>query len=223
MAQQANAQGITWVASAGDSGAAGCDAHGFFGATGNATTVSDGPAVSIPASFPEVTAVGGTQFNEGSGHYWNSSNNANGASAISYIPEMVWNETGAGGLLASGGGASIFFSKPRLAGRPRSARRQCPRCPRYLLQRLRQSRPVHGGQRQRAEGHRRHVGRVRRRSPEFWRCSPSTWSLAALRRKPAWEMSIPNCIAWPAPPPTFSTILPRETTWCHARREAPAA
>ena len=112
MAQQANAQGITWMASSGDSGPAGCDAHGFFGATGNAATVSDGPAVGIPASFPEVTAVGGTEFNEAGGQYWNSSNTANGASATSYIPELVWNETGAGGLLASGGGPSIFFSKP---------------------------------------------------------------------------------------------------------------
>jgi subtilase family serine protease len=60
MAQQANAQGITWMASSGDSGPAGCDAHGFFGTTGNSTTVSDGPAVGIPASYPEVTAVGGT-------------------------------------------------------------------------------------------------------------------------------------------------------------------
>lgn len=112
MAQQANAQGITWVASSGDSGGAGCDPHGFFGATGNATTVSDGLAVSIPASFPEVTAVGGTEFNEAGGQYWRASNDANGGSAISYIPEMVWNDTGAGGLLASGGGPSIFYPKP---------------------------------------------------------------------------------------------------------------
>ena len=118
MAQQANAQGITWVASAGDSGAAGCDPHGTFGTTGNATTVSDGPAVNIPASFPEVTAVGGTEFNEGSGQYWNRSNSAADASAMSYIPEMVWNETGGGGLLASGGGASMFFSKPAWQNAP---------------------------------------------------------------------------------------------------------
>ena len=112
MAQQANAQGITWVAAAGDSGGAGCDPHGFFGTTGNGTTVSDGLAVGIPASFPEVTAVGGSQFNEAGGQYWRASNNANGGSAISYIPETVWNETGDGGLLAGGGGASIFFPKP---------------------------------------------------------------------------------------------------------------
>lgn len=111
-AQQANAQGITWLASSGDSGGADCDPHGFFGTSGNSTNAVSGPAVSMPASFPEVTAVGGTQFNEAGGQYWSSSNNAHGGSAISYIPEVVWNETGAGGLLASGGGASIYFPKP---------------------------------------------------------------------------------------------------------------
>ncbi|MBV8904703.1 MAG: Ig-like domain repeat protein, partial [Acidobacteriia bacterium] len=112
MGQQANAQGITWVSASGDSGAACCDPHGTFGATGNETVVFDGPAVSMPASFPEVTAVGGTEFNDAGGQYWSSSNGKNGASALSYIPEIVWNDTGAGGLLASGGGASIYFPRP---------------------------------------------------------------------------------------------------------------
>ena len=112
IAQQANAQGITWLASSGDSGGAGCDPHGFFGVTNNATFATGGLAVSIPASFPEVTAVGGTQFNEGSGQYWSAANNSSGGSALSYIPETVWDETGAGGLLASGGGRSIYFPKP---------------------------------------------------------------------------------------------------------------
>jgi uncharacterized protein (TIGR03437 family) len=112
IAQQANAQGITWLASSGDSGPAGCDPHGIFGST-QGGVASLGLAVSIPASFPEVTAMGGTEFNEGSGQYWQSSSSANGGSAISYIPEMVWNDTPAGGgLLTSGGGASIDFPKP---------------------------------------------------------------------------------------------------------------
>jgi len=112
IAQQANAQGITWLASSGDSGPAACDPHGIFGST-QGGVASQGLAVSIPASFPEVTAMGGTEFNEGSGQYWNSSNSATGGSAISYVPEMVWNDTAAGGgLLASGGGASIYFPKP---------------------------------------------------------------------------------------------------------------
>jgi len=112
MAQQANAQGITWLASSGDSGGAGCDPHGFFNSTAGLVPAALGLAVDLPAAYPEVTAVGGTQFNEGSGHYWNSTNSATGASALSYIPEVVWNETGVGGLLASGGGASIYFPKP---------------------------------------------------------------------------------------------------------------
>src|SRR5579872_344102 len=106
IAQQANAQGITWLASSGDSGGAGCDPHGFFGVTGNDSLAMSGLAVNNPAGLPEVTAVGGTQFNEGDGQYWP------GGSAASYIPEVVWNETGAGGLLASGGGASIYYPKP---------------------------------------------------------------------------------------------------------------
>ncbi len=94
IAQQANAQGITWLASSGDSGSSTVrDPHGIFGSTqGGAASL--GLAVGIPASFPEVTAMGGTEFNEGSGQYWSSSNNASGGSAISYIPEMVWNEHG---------------------------------------------------------------------------------------------------------------------------------
>ncbi len=112
LAQQANAQGITFIASSGDSGGAGCDPHGFFGSSGGLVPASGGIAVGVPASYPEVTAVGGTQFNEGSGQYWRSGNNSSGGSAISYIPEMAWNETGAGGILASGGGASKYFPKP---------------------------------------------------------------------------------------------------------------
>jgi uncharacterized protein (TIGR03437 family) len=106
LAQQAAAQGITWLASSGDSGAASCDIHG------DRRLASAGLAVNYPASIPEITAVGGTMFNEGSGSYWNTANTPNGASVKSYIPEVVWNENGAGGLSSSGGGASIFYTKP---------------------------------------------------------------------------------------------------------------
>lgn len=96
---KANAEGITFFASSGDTGAAACD----YGA--NVATL--GLAVNYPASSPEVTGVGGNEFNEGTGTYWNSSNNANGESAISYIPEMGWNDSAADkSLVASGGGAS---------------------------------------------------------------------------------------------------------------------
>jgi hypothetical protein len=60
--------------------------------------------------------VGGTQFNEGSVTYWSSVNGAYGtSSALSYIPETTWNESGANGgseLASTGGGASGIYSKP---------------------------------------------------------------------------------------------------------------
>ena len=106
LGQQANAQGQTIVAASGDSGAAGCDP--LF-----ATQATKGLAVSMPASMPYVTAVGGTEFNEGSGTYWNTTNNGNNGSVLSYIPEISWNESNVGlGIEATGGGASTFFTKP---------------------------------------------------------------------------------------------------------------
>jgi len=108
--QKANSEGITFLASSGDSGAAGCDPAG-------ATAATRGFAVNIPASVPEVTAVGGTEFNEGSGTYWGTANGTNGGSALSYIPELAWddNSTGTGfdpHLASTGGGVSIYFPKP---------------------------------------------------------------------------------------------------------------
>ena len=105
LARQANAQGITWIASSGDAGAATCD-------MGKASA-TQGLSVSFPASLPEVTGIGGTTFNEGSGTYWNSWNNTNYASALGYIPETAWNDTAQQSVLAaSGGGASMFYPKP---------------------------------------------------------------------------------------------------------------
>ena len=49
---------------------------------------TSGPAVDEPASLPQVTGVGGTTFNEGSGIYWNNSNNSLGGSATSYIRKL---------------------------------------------------------------------------------------------------------------------------------------
>jgi uncharacterized protein (TIGR03437 family) len=105
LAQQANAQGITWLAAAGDSGAATCDAGAYV--------AEAGLAVSSPASIPEITAMGGTMFNDGAGNYWNTTNTATDASAKGYIPEVAWNETNATvGLAAGGGGASLYFPQP---------------------------------------------------------------------------------------------------------------
>lgn len=110
MAQQAAAQGITIAAASGDSGAADCD---YSGGSLTITSATHGLAVDIPASLPTVTGIGGTTFNEGSGTYWDTTNNSSNGSALSYIPEIVWNDTVAVSDLSSGGGGkSIYFSKP---------------------------------------------------------------------------------------------------------------
>jgi subtilase family serine protease len=107
---QANAQGQTVVSSSGDSGATDCDVDGL---------ASEGLAVDFPGSSPYVTSAGGTMFSgdvSSPSSYWNSTNGTGSGSAISYIPEMPWNETTASQALtaggAGGGGASAFFSKP---------------------------------------------------------------------------------------------------------------
>jgi uncharacterized protein (TIGR03437 family) len=105
LAQQANSQGITWFTASGDSGGTDC-------ANGGSSRTSGLLSVDFPSSIPEVTGVGGTTFNEGSGNYWNSTNDANNASVVSYIPETSWNDSTPGNPGASGGGASAFFTKP---------------------------------------------------------------------------------------------------------------
>jgi subtilase family serine protease len=102
--QMGAAEGITITAAAGDSGATDCD--------GNVGSAVNGLAVDFPASSPLVTGVGGTEFSDGSGTYWTSSNSSTGGSATGYIPEVVWNDDNGAGLDAGGGGASDYFSKP---------------------------------------------------------------------------------------------------------------
>jgi subtilase family serine protease len=132
LAAQAAAQGITYVVAAGDSGAAGCDDPSRVPAT-------HGVSVNILSSTAYNVAVGGTQFNEGSGFYWNSSNSAELGSAVSYIPENVWNESctagtcatgNSPGLWAGGGGASTLVAKPSwqtgVAGIPADNHRYVP-------------------------------------------------------------------------------------------------
>jgi uncharacterized protein (TIGR03437 family) len=107
VAQQANAEGITWMASSGDTGAAGCERQDRF------PQATQGLAVGFPASVPEITAMGGTEFDDSAGGWWSTSNTVTYGSAISYIPEKAWNDSAADNYLASSnGGASIFFPKP---------------------------------------------------------------------------------------------------------------
>ena len=118
--QQANAQGQTITAAAGDSGASDCD-------TG-APPATQGLAVDVPASTPYVTGMGGTTFsgdpsacqnNQCSNgapdtQYWKGSTDPNetSPSAISYIPETAWNDTDSTSISATGGGVSTLFTKP---------------------------------------------------------------------------------------------------------------
>jgi subtilase family serine protease len=122
LAQHANSQGQTIVAASGDAGAADCDP------TTNASA-SGGLAVDVPASIPEVTGMGGTQFNVDNPNgqtpvvggnavadlpYWNGTTGGNDdiSSALKYIDGEAWNTTVADKqLAASGGGASIYFTK----------------------------------------------------------------------------------------------------------------
>jgi uncharacterized membrane protein len=108
--QQAAAQGITAMVAAGDSGAAGCD-------SGSEAIAMGGLAVNGLCSTPYSVCVGGTEFNEGAnpGRYWSGANASNWSSALGYIPEVAWNESGSNGgseLWAGGGGASAFYGKP---------------------------------------------------------------------------------------------------------------
>ncbi len=123
--QQAASQGITVFVSSGDSGAAGCDSS-------SSATASRGRGVNGLCSPPYSVCVGGTQFDDTANPslYWSSENAAGTeASALSYIPENVWNESGHSGLWAGGGGASTSYSKPSWqtgTGVPTDGRRDVP-------------------------------------------------------------------------------------------------
>jgi pseudomonalisin len=94
--QQAASQGITVLVSAG------------------ATMGTHGRGVNGICSTPYSTCVGGTEFNDTAepSQYWSTTTGANGESALSYIPELVWNESGSSGLWSTGGGVSTVYSKP---------------------------------------------------------------------------------------------------------------
>jgi hypothetical protein len=124
--QQANAQGQTVLSAAGDNGAADCDEQ----TNPNGPPIisaTQGLQVDYPASSAYVTGMGGSEFtgdgtaaspSTGADQYW-SANGSNDVltSALSYIPEMAWNDTAfaienGGGLSAGGGGKSLLWLKP---------------------------------------------------------------------------------------------------------------
>jgi hypothetical protein len=128
--QQAAAQGITPFVSAGDNGGAGCDAPD------SGTFAFNGLAVNGLASTPYNVAVGGTQFEDTTNptQYWATTNDpTTNASALSYIPEQVWNESSNDPngpvLWAGSGGVSSLYKKPdwqSAAGVPNDGMRDLP-------------------------------------------------------------------------------------------------
>jgi len=103
--QQAVMQGVSVFVSAGDEGAASCDA--------GALTATHGIGVSAYASTPYNVSVGGTDFsdvlNNSTSTYWNRTNLSTYGSAIGYIPEIPWNDSCANSLYASYMGFSTGY------------------------------------------------------------------------------------------------------------------
>jgi len=128
--QQAAAQGITSFVAAGDNGGAGCDAPA------GGVYSSGVLAVNGIASTPYDVAVGGTEFNDAnnSSKYWSATNDpTTGESALSYIPEMAWNESSNDPndvlLYAGSGGVSSLYAKPNWqtgVGVPKDGARDLP-------------------------------------------------------------------------------------------------
>ncbi len=126
--EQAAAQGMSVLVASGDSGAAGCDAAAMPTAVYTA-------GINGICSSPFSTCVGGTQFADSTDEsaFWSPANAEAYGSALRYIPEVVWNESGAvaggTGLWASGGGPSSVYSKPSWQvgpGVPNDGRRGVP-------------------------------------------------------------------------------------------------
>jgi hypothetical protein len=93
--QQAAAEGITVVVAASDTGGDGCQSVNTY--------ATDGLSVVNEASTPYNIAVGGTDFSDvfsgTTSTYWSPVNGANFQSALSYIPEMAWNDSCASPLV----------------------------------------------------------------------------------------------------------------------------
>ena len=133
--EEGASEGISIFVSSGDSASAGCDPAGAAAAKG-------GLAVNGLASNPYDTAVGGTDFQDTSlgqnGRYWSTRNSSSGGSALSYVPEIPWDNScsntiidsyyNSGGPIKScnnppavfadqntvggGGGQSLLYAKP---------------------------------------------------------------------------------------------------------------
>ena len=100
LAEEGAAKGVSIVVSSGDSGAS-CDRNAI---------AQDGLGVNGLASNPYVTSVGGTDFLDTArgqtSSYWLARNAFGVHSALSYIPEIPWNNSCASSVIAAYAGAS---------------------------------------------------------------------------------------------------------------------
>ncbi|HZV93069.1 MAG TPA: S53 family peptidase, partial [Caldimonas sp.] len=110
--KQGNAQGITFVASSGDSGGLGATTPDYFSGSPSAHFI---PGVEHPAVSPHVTAVGGTNLVTtnvaGSLQSRYVTENAYGDPELPYDPYGLGSNV-SGGYWGSGGGESVIFAKP---------------------------------------------------------------------------------------------------------------
>jgi subtilase family serine protease len=151
--QQAAAEGVSVFVAAGDNAAAGCDNFD------SGTYAVGGIAANGLASTPYDVATGGTDFADTydgtNSTYWSTTNSATGKSALSYIPEMPWDDscasstlytylgytngvafcnssTGAGflNIIGGSGAPSFVYSKPSWQmgtyGMPNDGKRDLP-------------------------------------------------------------------------------------------------
>jgi subtilase family serine protease len=112
--QQAVSEGVSVFVAAGDSGAASCDGDYGFNAAAH------GISVSGFASTPYNVAVGGTDFGDTyqntASTYWSSTNSSTYGSALSYVPEIPWNDSCAGSILAVYSGYSVGYGAAGFCG-----------------------------------------------------------------------------------------------------------
>ena len=110
--QTAAGEGISVFVSAGDSGAAGCDA------SFSTPPASQSASPNYICSSSYATCVGGTEFADAVDQnlYWNQyASNGYFESANFYIPEGAWNEPDNNGqpqVASTGGGVSAFIATP---------------------------------------------------------------------------------------------------------------
>ncbi len=112
--QQAAAQGQTVLSASGDEGSTDC-----YGETTTAAT-EIALAVDFPGSSAWVTSVGGTEISASNNPastststYWSGNGTTDVlSSALSYIPELAWNDDSSSQLSSGGGGVSVLTTRP---------------------------------------------------------------------------------------------------------------